>query len=71
MIFSTDVIFKEFRAYLGEEPKEMKNIVHFETKVEKQEDAHVEEQLDESKDGEEEESSKSLDDVQYEHTEEQ
>ena len=46
MDFSRDVIFREFRAYSGEEqPKEKDKtkIVHFETKIEKQEDAHVEE----------------------------
>ena len=55
MIFSRDVIFREFRANSEDvQPKEKSKIVHFETK---QEDAHVEEQRDGQEDGEEEESS--------------
>lgn len=53
-MFSIDVIFKEFRAYLEEEPKVKTKTMHFETN---QEDVHVEEQRNGLQDGEEEESS--------------
>eukprot|EP01018_Ginkgo_biloba_P026318 Gb_01368 [translate_table: standard] len=44
MVYFNDVIFKELRAFLDvEQPQEKpKKTVHFETKVEPQEDAHVE-----------------------------
>lgn len=74
MVFSKDVIFGQFRSYSGEEkPKEKDEtkIVHFETKIEKKEDAHVEENSGGFEDGEEEEGSKSLDDLQDEHVEEE
>lgn len=64
------MIFKELKAYSSEEqPKENTKTVHFETKIDKQEDAHVEEELDVSEDGEEE-GLESLDDLRDEHTEE-
>lgn len=50
MIFSRAI---SFRAYSGEEqPKEKTKEVYFEKNIEKQRDAPVEEQLDESTDGE-------------------
>lgn len=53
MIFSRDVIFREFISYSSEEqPKEKTKTMHFETKIKKKEDAYVEEKLDGSEDGE-------------------
>lgn len=72
MIFSRDVIFRELRTYIGEgRQKENIKIVHFETKIKKQEDTHVEEQLDGLEDREKEEGSKSSDDVQDENIKEE